>query len=145
MLNLKLLIYWPVLCCMLYDNNILTSNHGWMSQGFMSLQQYFSHFETMGGRTWKALCNEASHSNLEVHVWWKFLEVNIGSFELPAPKIWKLNWKFQEVPFCDMILSKLIDMYFSMTVLFLGHLQQNIHEFTMIAAFMGIFIILFRL
>ena len=31
-----------------------------------------------------------------------------------------------------MILSKLIDTYFVMFVLFLGHLQQNIHEFTMI-------------
>ena len=49
---------------------------------------------------------------------------------------------FQEVPVCDAILSKLIDMYF-MFVLFLGHLQQNIHEFTMIVAFMGIFIVLF--
>ena len=32
---------------------------GWMSQGFTSLQQYFSHFETMEEWTWKALCNEA--------------------------------------------------------------------------------------
>ena len=32
---------------------------GWMSKGFTSLQQYFSHFETMEGWTWKALCNEA--------------------------------------------------------------------------------------
>ena len=30
---------------------------GWMSWGFTSLQQYFSHFETMEGWTWKALCN----------------------------------------------------------------------------------------
>ena len=34
-------------------------------------------------------------------------------------------------------------MYFVMFVLFLGHLQQNIHEFTMTVAFMGIFIVLF--
>ena len=32
---------------------------GWMSLGFTSLQQYFSHFETIEGWTWKALCNEA--------------------------------------------------------------------------------------
>ena len=33
-------------------------------------------------------------------------------------------------------------MYFVMFVLFLGHLQQNIHKFTMIVTFLGIFIIL---
>ena len=32
--------------------------YGWMSYGFTSLQQYFSHFEMMEGWTWKALCNE---------------------------------------------------------------------------------------
>ena len=33
-------------------------------------------------------------------------------------------------------------MYFVMFVLFLGHLQQNIHEFTITVAFMGIFTVL---
>ena len=34
---------------------------GWVRVlGFTSLQQYFSHFETMEGWTWKALCNEAN-------------------------------------------------------------------------------------
>ena len=33
---------------------------GWLDElGFTSLQQYFSHFETMEGWTWKVLCNEA--------------------------------------------------------------------------------------
>ena len=41
-----------------------------------------------------------------------------------------------------MTLSQLIDMYFIMIVLFSGHLQQNIHQFIVIVAFMGIFIIL---
>ena len=33
-------------------------------------------------------------------------------------------------------------MYFVMFVLFLGHLQQNIHEFTMIVAFMHCFVLI---
>ena len=37
---------------------------GRMSKGFMSLQQYFSHFETMEGWTCKVLCNEAPFEDL---------------------------------------------------------------------------------
>ena len=41
--------------------------------------------------------------------------------------IWRYNSKFQEVLFCDAILSKFINMYFTLIVLFLAHLQHNVH------------------
>ena len=38
---------------------LICSSYGWwMSYGFTSLQQYFSHFETMEVWIWKALCND---------------------------------------------------------------------------------------
>ena len=48
----------------------------------------------------------------------------LGSFKLPAPKIWKYNRKFQEVPFCDVILSKLINMYFTLIGFFLDNFNR---------------------
>ena len=66
------LLAWYLLCTQRENQNlgnmVLNSFHfytrwnRWMGElgFFASLQQYFSHSETMGGWTWKVLCNEAS-------------------------------------------------------------------------------------